>query len=121
VQIVHERGRVVAGIDQIGSAYDADQLALLEELARERLHAGQQVLEFEPAVGGRADAGAAVVEATSSRLLWEALVGVYDALGFAVVPHGRSDLAAGGGGRIRGGGASRRGSSASRRRRWWGW
>jgi Transposase DDE domain len=85
VQIVHKRGRVVAGIDHIGSAHDTDQLALLDELARERLHAGQQVLEFEPAVGCRADAGAAVVEATSSRLLWEALGGVYEALGFGVV------------------------------------
>jgi hypothetical protein len=30
---------------------------------------------------GRADAGAAVVEATSSRLLWETIGGVYVALG----------------------------------------
>jgi hypothetical protein len=58
-------------------------LALLEETARERLHAGQQVLELELAAPGRADAGLAVVEATSSQILWNALSGLYDALGFA--------------------------------------
>jgi hypothetical protein len=46
VQIVHKRGRVVQGIDHVGSAHDADQLALLEQVARERLHAGQHVLQF---------------------------------------------------------------------------
>ena len=82
VQIVHKRGRIVVGIDHIGSAHDADRLALLET-ARERLHAGQQVLELELAAPGRADAGLAVVEATSSQILWNALSGLYDALGFA--------------------------------------
>ena len=85
VQIVHKRGRVVQGIDHVGSAHDADQLALLEELARERLHAGQQVLEFDPPAAGRADAGTAVVEETSARLLWQALDGVFESLGFGVV------------------------------------
>ena len=85
VQIVHKRGRIVDGIDHIGSAHDADQLALLEELARERLHAGQQVLEFDTRAAGRVDAGTAVVEATSARLLWQALDSVYEALGFTVI------------------------------------
>ena len=85
VQIVHKRGRIVDGIDHIGSAHDADQLALLEELARERLHAGQQVLEFDTTAAGRVDAGTAVVEATSARLLWQALDSVYEALGFTVI------------------------------------
>ena len=54
VQIVHKRGRTVLGIDHIGSAHDEDQLALLLETARQRLHAGQQALEIDltPA-GGR--------------------------------------------------------------------
>ena len=47
VQIVHKRGRVVLGIDHIGSAHDDDQLALLLQTARERLHAGQQALELD--------------------------------------------------------------------------
>ena len=85
VQIVHKRGRIVDGIDHIGSAHDADQLALLEELARERLHAGQQVLEFDTRAAGWVDAGTAVVEATSARLLWQALDSVYEALRFTVI------------------------------------
>jgi Transposase DDE domain len=85
VQIVHKRGRVVQGIDHVGSAHDADQLALLEEVARERLHAGQHVLEFDTPTAERPGAGTAVVEATSARLLWEALGGVYEALGFTAV------------------------------------
>ena len=85
VQIVHKRGRVVQGIDHVGSAHDTDQLALLEEVARERLHAGQHVLEFDPPAADRAGAGTAVVEATGSLLLWEALAGIYEALGFSAV------------------------------------
>src|SRR3954452_2303167 len=85
VQIVHKRGRIVDGIDHIGSAHDADQLALLEVLARERLHAGQQVLEFHTRAAGRVDDGTAVVVATSARVLWQALDGVYEALGFTVI------------------------------------
>ena len=57
----------------------------MEELARERLHAGQQVLEFDTRAAGCADAGTAVVEATSARLLWQALDSVYEALGFTVI------------------------------------
>jgi hypothetical protein len=89
VQIVHKRGRRVVGIDHIGSAHDEDQLALLEETAKRRLHAGQQVLDLEMPTSGGADAstdaGAAVVEATSSLILWEALGGLYEALGFTAV------------------------------------
>jgi hypothetical protein len=85
VQIVHKRGRVVQGIDHVGSAHDADQLALLEQVARERLHAGQHVLQFDPPAADRAGAGTAVVEATSARLLWEALNGIYEVLGLSVV------------------------------------
>jgi hypothetical protein len=85
VQIVHKRGRRVVGIDHIGSAHDEDQLALLEETARARLHAGQQVLDLEIPGPGRAVGGAAVVEATSSQILWEALGGVYESLGFTAV------------------------------------
>src|SRR3954447_8757810 len=85
MQIVHKRGRIVEGIDHIGSAHDADQLALLEQVARERLHAGQHVLEFDPPATDRAGTETAVVEATSARLLWEALDGIYEALGFTVV------------------------------------
>jgi Transposase DDE domain len=89
VQIVHKRGRRVVGIDHIGSAHDEDRLALLEETARERLHADQQVLDLEMPRSGRAGAasmsGAAVVESTSSLILWNALGGLYEVLGLSAV------------------------------------
>jgi Transposase DDE domain len=86
VQIVHKRGRVVVGIDHIGSAHDDGQLELLLHAARERLHAGQQTLELEvSAPDAAAGSGQPVVEATSSLILWDALAGLYDALGFSAI------------------------------------
>ena len=85
VQIVHKRGRTVLGIDHIGSTHDEDQLALLLETAKQRLHADQHTLEIDlcPPVPG--DPGTPVVDATGSLILWQALCGVYDALGFDAV------------------------------------
>lgn len=48
VQIMHKRGRRVLGIDHIGSARTEAELTLLEAIARERLHAGQELLPLEP-------------------------------------------------------------------------
>jgi hypothetical protein len=53
--------------------------------ARERLHAGQQALELEVPAPVAGSVGQPVVEATGSLVLWDALVGLYDALGFAVI------------------------------------
>src|SRR5690606_31660708 len=81
VQIMHKRGRRVLGIDHIGSARTDAELALLEAIAHERLHAGQGQLPLEP--GGPSAATAATtgmqatVAGTSSLVLWEALERVY--------------------------------------------
>jgi hypothetical protein len=83
VQIVHKRGRSVLGIDHVGSARDEAELAALLEAASSRLHAGQGELPLEPAEGRGRPPGQAVVEGTASMILWEALVSVYDALGFS--------------------------------------
>jgi Transposase DDE domain len=85
VQIVHKRGRTVLGVDHIGSAHDAEQLALLLETAKRRLHAGQQALEIDLSPPQPSDPGTPVVDATGSVILWKALCGLYDALGFAAV------------------------------------
>ena len=85
MQIVHKRGRTVLGIDHIGSAHDEDQLALLLETAKQRLHADQQALEIDLTPPQHADPGTPVVDATGSLILWQALCGVYDALGFGAV------------------------------------
>jgi hypothetical protein len=80
VQIVRKRGRRVLGIEHIGSAHTDDELAVLLRIADERRHAGQLALDLDGA--GEAAAGkAAVVEGTSSLILWEALAGIYADLG----------------------------------------
>jgi hypothetical protein len=93
VQIVHKRGRQVIGIDHIGSAHDEQRLALLLEAAKQRLRGDQQMLELaipgpapvEPSGPPVAAAGEPVVEATGSLILWEALAGIYESLGFTEI------------------------------------
>ena len=85
VQIVRKRGRRVVGIDHVGSAHDEDRLALLIETAKRRLHADQYALELDVTPPQPAERGAPVVEATGSLLLWEALVGLYEQLGFTAI------------------------------------
>ena len=56
VQIVHKRGRRVLSIEHIGSAHTDDELALLLQIAEERLHDGQLTLDLNGAgavAGGR--------------------------------------------------------------------
>lgn len=81
VQIVHKRGRQVAGIEHIGSAHDDAQLALLLEIARQRLHPGQGSLDFQTSQAGQAGVGARIVSTRSERL-WQVLTSAYTQLGF---------------------------------------
>ena len=68
------------GIEHIGSAHTDDELALLLQIAEERIHAGQLTLDLAGA-GAGAGGASAVVEGTSSLILWEVLNGLYDDLG----------------------------------------
>ena len=87
VQVMHKRGSRVLGIDHIGSAHDEDELAFLLQFARERLAGGQAMLPFGQAgeSGRPAEPLSPVVEATGSLVLWQALRGVCDSLGFDAV------------------------------------
>ena len=89
VQIVHKRGRRVVGIEHIGSAHDDAQLAVLMEIARQQLHAGQEVLDLgADSPAGPAPARAAPVPRVAgarSQLLWDALAGGYARLGLDAV------------------------------------
>ncbi|OLT21081.1 hypothetical protein BJF81_15775 [Ornithinimicrobium sp. CNJ-824] len=85
VQVMHKRGRRVLGIEHIGSARTDAELALLESIAHERLHAGQEQLPLES--GGTSAAVpatgmGATVAGTASLVLWQALERVYADLGF---------------------------------------
>ncbi|MFK5636191.1 IS1634 family transposase [Ornithinimicrobium sp. LYQ103] len=85
VQIVHKRGRCILSMDHVGSAHDEVELALLMQVAQERIHAAQLLLPLgEDRPGGRPVAGP-VVTATPSLLLWESLERVYADLGFDAI------------------------------------
>lgn len=91
VQIVEKRGGVRRIVEHVGSAHDAVGLAVLVEVARERLHAGQQVLDLgldlavTPVAGAGGAAGQAVVTGTASQVLWQVLTDAYARLGFDVL------------------------------------
>lgn len=84
VQIVHKQGRRVTGIEHIGSAHDDSELAVLMEIARQRLHEGQQVLDFSTGSTSLGVPGARVAGMRCT-LLWDVLAGVYLRLGFDAV------------------------------------
>jgi len=92
VQIVEKRGGVRRIVEHVGSARDEVELAVLVQVARERLHVGQQVLDLgldvvtDPAApAGARLAGQAVVTGTASQVLWQVLTDAYARLGFDVL------------------------------------
>src|SRR5665647_1327729 len=91
VQIVEKRGGVRRIVEHVGSAHDEAGLSVLVQVARERLHAGQQVLDLgldpavTPAAADGGAAGQAVVTGTASQVLWQVLTDAYARLGFEVL------------------------------------
>jgi len=83
VQIVVKRGGVRQIVEHLGSAHDDVELAVLLQVARERLAGGQDELDL----GLRAPAGppSARVVSSSCRLLWQVLTDAYRHLGFDVL------------------------------------
>lgn len=89
VQIVEKRGGVRRIVEHVGSAHDEVELAVLVQVAHERLHAGQQVLDLgldavtdREGPAGASPAGQAVVTGTASQVLWQVLTDAYARLGF---------------------------------------
>jgi hypothetical protein len=81
VQIVYSFHRGSRQIEHIGSAHDDVELELLKAVARQRLAAGQGVLDLGPGFGG---GGGGPLPIRSSRMgcLLDALSGAYEVLGF---------------------------------------
>jgi hypothetical protein len=81
VQIVYSYHRGSRQIEHIGSAHDDAELELLKAVARQRLAAGQGVLDLGPGFGSD---GGAPLPITASRMgmLLDALVRGYEVLGF---------------------------------------
>ena len=78
VQIVHSFHRGSREIEHIGSAHDEVELELLKAVAAQRLHAGQDSLDFGD---GQPDAAELPILSTQSKRLWEALQAGYRVLG----------------------------------------
>jgi hypothetical protein len=81
VQIVYSYHRGSRQLEHIGSAHDDAELELLKAVARQRLAAGQGVLDLGPGFGA---GGGGPLPITSSRMgcLLDALGRAYDVLGF---------------------------------------
>jgi hypothetical protein len=79
VQIVHSHRRGSRDIEHIGSAHTPEDLEALKAVARQRLHAGQDTLEFGD---GRPAGEALPITSTRSQHLWDALSAAYTGLGF---------------------------------------
>ena len=87
VQIAEKRGGVRRILAHLGSAHSEAELAVLMQVARERLHAGQQAFDLgleSASVSGDPTPGAVVV-GTASQVLWEVLEAAYLRLGFGAV------------------------------------
>lgn len=80
VQIVHQRGRQVVGLEHLGSAHDDAQFAVLMEIARQRLAPDQGELDLDEP--GETRRVAAVLSSARAKVLWDVLVAAYRELGF---------------------------------------
>jgi len=83
VQIVVKRGGVRTIVEHLGSAHDDLELAVLLQVARERLAGGQDQLDL--GLAAPAEPPSARVLSSSCRLLWQVLTDAYRHLGFEVL------------------------------------
>ena len=79
VQIVHANRRGSREIEHLGSAHSLGDVEVLKAAARQRLHVGQDTLDFGD---GRPEGEALPITSTQSKHLWDVLGLVYDRLGF---------------------------------------
>jgi len=82
VQIAERVGGRDRVLEHLGSAHTEAQLTALLATARQRLHPGQEELDFS---ARRVPAGHAVITGKQHAVLWQALSGAYTRLGFDVV------------------------------------
>jgi hypothetical protein len=79
VQIVHSNRRGSRDIEHIGSAHTPEDVEVLKAVARQRLHANQDALDFGD---GRPEGQALPITSTQSKHLWDALCLAYSVVGF---------------------------------------
>jgi hypothetical protein len=78
VQIVHSSRKGSRDIEHIGSAHTAEDVEVLKAVARQRLHANMDTLDFGD---GRPRGAALPILSTRSQHLWDALEVAYRVLG----------------------------------------
>jgi hypothetical protein len=78
VQIVHSSRKGSRDIEHIGSAHTPEDVEVLKAVARQRLHANQDTLDFGD---GRPRGAALPILSTRSQHLWDALEVAYRVLG----------------------------------------
>ena len=76
---MHSNRRGSRDIEHIGSAHTPEEVEALKAVARQRLHARQDTLDFGD---GRPEGQALPITSTQSKHLWEALCLAYARLGF---------------------------------------
>lgn len=81
VQVVAKEGRRNKILEHLGSAHTEAELAALMKAGRDKINAGQEVLDL----GLERDPQAAVVQSSRSRLLLDVLHAAWRRLGFAVI------------------------------------
>lgn len=81
MQIAERKNRRDVVLEHLGSAHTEAELAALMSIGRDKIHAGQEVLDL----GLSQDPQSAVVHSKRSRLLLEALQSAWTELGFDVV------------------------------------
>lgn len=77
VQLHFKEGRKVTKVKHIGTAHNDAELELLLVVARNKMHEGQGVFEFEST-----NKNDMYLEESYSKLLWDSLSLVYDQIGF---------------------------------------
>jgi Transposase DDE domain len=78
VQIVHANRRGSREIEHIGSAHSPGEVEVLKTIARQRLHANQDPLDFDDGQAGEEEAP---ILASQARHLWDTLGTAYRVLG----------------------------------------
>jgi hypothetical protein len=85
VQIVHSSQKGSRDIEHIGSAHTPEDVEVLKAVARQRLHANQDPLDFGD---GQPQSQALRILSIQSKRLWDELCLVYDRLGFETALRG---------------------------------
>lgn len=86
VQIAEKHHGVRRILEHLGSAHTEADLAVLMQVARDKLNEGQQVLDIElPGTESAPATSGAVATGSAAQVLWEVLPDAYALLGFDVL------------------------------------